>query len=157
VATLTAWMFPTPTGADEALTPLDALRHDGLVTVHDAATVSWPVDRKGPRTTTEPGFAGTAALGGAFWGLLFGLVFFVPLLGIAAGAFIGSRAFPGIDPHFIDTVRANVRPGTSALFVLSSDAVLDRVHETFPGQPAELVTTHLSPEDDARLRDAFAD
>jgi uncharacterized membrane protein len=162
MATLTAWVFSTPAGAEESLTPLEGLHEQGLVTVHDAATVTWPADRKRPTTSTGSSFAGTAALGGAFWGLLFGLVFFVPLLGMAAGAAVGaaaggSSAFAGIDEDFIDSVRAKLRPGTSALFVLSSDAVLDQLHETFPGQPAELVMTNLSSEDEARLRDAFAD
>ncbi|SLJ82524.1 Predicted membrane protein [Mycobacteroides abscessus subsp. abscessus] len=48
-------------------------------------------------------------------------------------------------------------PGTSALFVLTSDATLDRVHEEFRGRTAELITTNLSHEQEARLREVFAD
>lgn len=161
MATLTAWIFSTPTGAEESLTPLKALQEQGLVTVHDTATVSWPEGRKRPKTNHEPSYAGFATLGGAFWGLLFGLLFFVPLLGIATGAAAGraaaSRVFVGIDQDFIDSVRANVQPGTSALFVMTSDAVIDQVLDTFPGQPAELIATNLSDEEEARLREAFAD
>jgi uncharacterized membrane protein len=161
VATLTAWMFASSNGAEESLVPLEALQEQGLVNVHDAATVSWPRDRKRPITNHQSSFAGTAALGGAFWGLLFGLVFFVPLLGAAAGAVAGaavaSRVFVGVDQDVIDFVWGKVQPETSALFVMTSDAALDQVHDTFPGQPAEPVATNLSDEEEARLRDVFAD
>ena len=61
-------------------------------------------------------------MGGSFWGLLFGLIFFVPLLGAAigaaTGALAGSLTDVGIDDAFINKVRDQVTPGTSALFVL---------------------------------------
>lgn len=95
MATLTAWSFPTPIGADEALEVLDKLQGEKLITVQDAAVVSWPSDRKRPKTRQVKRYGG--ALGGGFWGLLFGLIFFVPLLGAAVGATVGalSMATPG--------------------------------------------------------------
>ena len=63
----------------------------------------------------------------------------------------------GIDDDFIKTVQANVTPGTSALFVMSSDAVLDKVREAFAGLHPELIQTNLSADEEARLRGAFAD
>ena len=101
------------------------------------------------------------ALGGGFWGLLFGLLFFVPLLGAAVGAAAGgiggAMRDVGIDDDFISTVRAKVTPGTSALFVMSSDAVLDKVSDAFAGLHAELIETNLSEEEEAKLREAFAE
>ena len=77
------------------------------------------------------------ALGGGFWGLLFGLIFFVPLLGAAigaaTGALAGSLTDVGIDDEFINKVRDQVTPGTSALFVMTSHAVVDRIQEGFAG------------------------
>jgi len=160
MATLTVWKFPTPSGADDAVATLQSLARQELVTIHDAATVSWSPERKKPKTRQLTELGGTAALGGAFWGLLFGLLFFVPLFGMAvgaaAGAIGGALGDVGIDDDFIATVRARVRPGTSALFALTSGAVIDKVHEAFVGQDAELVQTNLSNEEEARLRDAFA-
>ena len=76
-------------------------------------------------------------MGGAFWGLLFGLIFFVPLLGAAigaaSGALSGSLRDVGIDDSFINRVRDRVTPGTSALFLMSSDAVVDKVKDAFAG------------------------
>ena len=64
-----------------------------------------------------------AEVGGArrrFWGMLFDLLFFVPLLGAATGAGIGalsrSMANVGIEDNFIDGVKQRVTPGTSAPF-----------------------------------------
>lgn len=48
-------------------------------------------------------------------------------------------------------------PGTSALFLLTSDEVVDRVHDAFAGTHAELLVTNLSREQEADLRAAFDD
>jgi uncharacterized membrane protein len=42
------------------------------------------------------------------------------------------------------------------LFLLSSDAVYDKVAAEFRGTDAELIQTNLSDEQDAQLREAFA-
>jgi uncharacterized membrane protein len=160
MATLTVWKFPTVDGAEAAEETLAALQRQELITVHDAAVVSWPEGKKGPKTRQAKNLTGAGALGGSFWGLLFGLLFFVPLLGMAVGAAFGALAGSlsdvGIDDTFIDTVRAKVTPGTSALFVLTSDAVVDRVREAFEGQHMELLETNLSSEQEEKLREAFA-
>ena len=78
----------TPLGADEAESTLDELSKQGLITILDAATISWWWGKK-PKTRQLHNLAGKGALGGGFWGLLFGLLFFVPLLGVAIGAAAG--------------------------------------------------------------------
>ena len=127
----------------------------------DGAVVSWPAEAKRPKTSQLADMTGRGALGGAFWGFLFGLLFFVPLLGLAigaaAGALGGSMANVGIDKDFIEQVKAKVTPGTSALFVLSADEVGDRVLPTFERAGAELIKTNLSAEQEAQLREAFAE
>jgi uncharacterized membrane protein len=161
MATLTVWKFPTADGAEEAVRTLEQLQTQELIQVHDAAVVSWPADKKKPRTKQLHNMAGAGALGGAFWGLLFGLIFFVPLFGLAigaaAGAIGGSFADVGIDDDFIKRVREQVTPGTSALFALTSGAVVDRVREALGNFKAELLETNLSTEDEAKLREVFAE
>lgn len=161
MATLTVWEFPTAEGAQEAVRTLERLQGEQLITVHDGAVVEWPADKKKPRTRQLHNLAGAGALGGAFWGLLFGLIFFVPFFGMAigaaAGAIGGAMTDVGIDDDFIKRVRAEVTPGTSALFALTSDAVLDRVRDAFAGQQAELLETNLSGEQETKLREVFAE
>lgn len=92
--------------------------------------------------------------------MLFGLLFFMPLLGAAvgaaAGALGGKMADVGIDDDFIDSVKSKVTPGSSALFLLSADAVVDRVKDAFPNGHAELIQSNLDGEKEAKLREVFA-
>ncbi|MBS2539258.1 DUF1269 domain-containing protein, partial [Catenulispora sp. NF23] len=161
MATLTVWKFDAPDGAEKVLGELEELQKQELIRVLDGAVVSWPAEARRPRTSQLADMTGRGALGGAFWGFLFGLLFFVPLLGMAvgaaAGALGGSMANVGIDKDFIEQVKAKVTPGTSALFVLSSDEVEDRVLPTLERAGAELIKTNLSAEQEAQLREAFAE
>jgi uncharacterized membrane protein len=159
MATLTVWKYDTPEGAEQAEATLQELAKQQIITLHDAATVSWEVGKKKPKTRQLANVTGAGALGGTFWGLLFGLIFFVPLLGAAigaaTGALAGSLADVGIDDSFINKVRDQVTPGTSALFVLSSDAVVDKVKEAFAGHQGELIFTNLSSEQEQAIREVF--
>jgi uncharacterized membrane protein len=161
VATLTVWKFDTYDGADEAESILEGLATQELINVQDAAVVSWPATKKRPKTRQLHSVTGVGALSGAFWGLLFGLLFFVPILGIAvgagAGALTGSLTDVGISDDFISSVRAQIQPGTSALFVLTSDAVIDKVRDAFGELHPELITSNLSTEEEERLRELFAE
>ncbi len=161
MSTLSVWKFESPGGAAQAESILIGLSKEQLINIYDAATVEWQPGKRKPKTRQANNLTGAGAMGGAFWGLLFGLLFFVPLLGAAIGAATGalggSLADAGIDDDFIDSVKAKVTPGTSALFLLSSDGVIDKIKESFTGVEAELIHTNLSGEDEAKLRDAFAD
>ncbi|MCE7004407.1 DUF1269 domain-containing protein [Kibdelosporangium philippinense] len=161
MTTLTVWRFTTSDGADRAAGILSRLSQDNLITVHDAATVSWRTGTKKPKTRQLHNVMGTGALGGAFWGMLFGLIFFVPLLGAAVGAAVGSLTGMltdvGISDDLIRRLRADIGPGTSALFILSSDAVLDKVRMAFEPERPELMFTNLSEEEENRLRETFSE
>ncbi|WP_104106370.1 DUF1269 domain-containing protein [Nocardioides sp. 616] len=158
MATLTVWKFDNPEGAKRAEDALISLQRQQLVQVLDAATVSWPEGKKKPRTRQANDLLAPGILGGMFWGLLFGIIFFIPLIGLvvgaASGALIGGLTDIGISDDFIKDVRAKVTPGTSALFVLTSDVVIDRVHEALreEGIHGELIETNLSAKDEENLR-----
>ncbi|NYJ07549.1 DUF1269 domain-containing protein [Petropleomorpha daqingensis] len=161
MATMTVWKFPTAEGAAVAEATLKDLQRQELIQIHDAAIVSYPAGAKKPKTRQLASLAGAGALGGAFWGMLFGLIFFIPLLGLAIGAGIGaltgSMTDVGIDDSFIKKMREEIQPGTSALFVLSSNAVVDRVKEAFEGQHMVLVESNLSREQEDKLHEVFSD
>jgi uncharacterized membrane protein len=115
VATLSVWKFGTPDGADGAVRMLKGLSKQELIKVHDAATVSWPPDRKRPKTRQLHSLPRVATLGGAFWGTFFGALFLVPgvglAIGAAAGAIGGLLADAGIDEDFVGSVRRCGRAG----------------------------------------------
>ena len=92
--------------------------------------------------------------------MLFGLLFFIPLLGLAVGAAMGALAGSftdvGIDDNFIKEVRSKVTEGTSALFLMSSGAVADRIAPAVQGMKFEIMATNLSKEEEDKLRAAFS-
>src|SRR5215208_904459 len=90
VATLSVLKFNDPSGADRVLLALQGMQERQLITLKDAAVVSWPQDRKKPKTRQLSSMTGGGAAFGALWGFLFGLIFFVPLLGMAIGAGMGA-------------------------------------------------------------------
>lgn len=159
MATLSALKFTEADGADRMISRLEDLQKQELIRIEDAAVVSWPQGKRKPRTRQLNNLAGLGTMDGAFWGFLFGLIFFVPLFGAALGAAIGgmsgSMADVGIDDDFIKKVRDHVTEGTSALFLLSSDAVMDRVKEAVEGIDFEIITTNLPQEEENKLREAF--
>lgn len=161
MSTLTVFKFATESGAEHALSTLDGLQKQHLIKILDAATVVWPEGKKKPRTRQLYNVAAAGAMGGTFWGMLFGMIFFLPFLGAAIGAAIGamsgSFADIGIDDRFINDVKTKVTPGTSALFLMSTDAVVDRVTEAFKGQSIEVIASNLSSEQEAKLNAYFGE
>ncbi|MGZ0148079.1 DUF1269 domain-containing protein [Kribbella sp. WER1] len=163
MGTLTVWKFGSWDGANQAIGTLEGLAKDGVIRVHDAASVSWQPEGRRPRTRQLRGMSGAGAVGGMFWGLLFGTIFLGPVAGVAIGAATGALAGSlrdvGIDDEFIKSVRDEVTPGTSALFLLSSDEMTEKVRETFraTGLRARLIRSNLSDEQEAAIHELFAD
>jgi uncharacterized membrane protein len=163
MATLVVFKFPTAEGANTMLYTLEGLQNQQLIEIHDGAVVTWPAGASKPKTKqlSKSVTTGAGALGGAFWGFLFGLLFFIPIFGLAVGAAIGALmghfSNYGIDQNFIDQVRAKITPGTSALFLLETGAVVDRVSEAVKGQQFEIIQTNLSKEQEDKLRADFGE
>jgi uncharacterized membrane protein len=161
MATVTVLKFPTAEGAIHALDMIRDLQTHHLIKLHDAAVVSWPAGKKSPQTKqiVDAELAGVGALSGMFWGMLLGLIFATPLFGMAVGAAFGALggAFRdyGIDDDFINRVRSRVTEGTSALFLMTSEVVLDRVVDAMKGVKFEIIATNLSKEQEQNLREAF--
>jgi uncharacterized membrane protein len=160
MATVSVLKFPTADGADNVLDALAALQKDHLITIHDAAIVSWPHGKKAPKTRQLVNLVAVGTVGGLFWGMLLGVIFFTPLFGMAVGAAFGALggAFRdyGIDDDFIKRVRTTVTEGTSALFLMTTDAVVDRVADALKGTTFEVIATNLSAEQEQKLKEAFA-
>lgn len=159
MATLTVWKFDDPTTADEVRARLLELELDEAIDVHDAVVVSWPEHAEKPQTKQLSSATPMATTAGALWGFLLGAIFFVPLFGAAFGAAMGAASGAlhdfGIDDHFIETVRERVTPGTSALFVLTSDADRERVAAQLPDVSAELIATSLGVDDEQAVAELF--
>jgi uncharacterized membrane protein len=161
MATLTVFKFATPEGAGQMLEKVKSIQKMELIKIQDAAIVTWAQGQNAPKPKQLVNMAGMGAMQGAFWGMLFGLIFFVPFFGLAVGAAMGAlsgkMADYGISDEFIKTTREKVTEGTSALFLMTSDAVQDKVTEQLKGMDFELIASNLTKEQEEQLMAAFAE
>lgn len=161
MTTVTGYKFDTVGGASKMLDLVQDLTKQKLITLEDAATVTWPKGKKKPSTKHLGDMTGAGAVGGAFWGMLFGLIFFVPFFGMAVGAAMGALSGHfsnyGIDKDFIKSAQGKVTEGTSALFLMTSQAVVDKVTDAVKdsGLKFDLFYTNLSKEQEQQLREDF--
>lgn len=153
--------FDEQLAAQEMLMALHRMTAEGTLVLQDAVFVT--KNEKGKIQvveTTDPS-PGQAAWGGAFWGLLFGILLAVPIVGLAIGA--GSAALmaklidTGIDDKFIKDLRSSIEPGHVYLAVLVSHVNLEKALEEMKRYAglAEVITTNISEEAEAALGDAL--
>ncbi len=163
MATITGFKLDTADGAKKMLELVKDLNNQQLITLQDAAMVTWPKGKKKPKTKHLESLTGEGAAGGAFWGMLFGLIFFVPFFGMAVGAVMGALTGHfsnyGIDDDFIKSTQKKVTEGTSAIFLMTSGAVRDKVAESFKesGLNYEIFYTNLSNEQERQLHKDFVE
>jgi uncharacterized membrane protein len=159
MTTFTVWKFEDPGGAARAESSLQAAASDGLVTVIDHAVQSWPDDADKPDLRHSHDDSKRGAAWGALWGILGGALFFVPVAGALLGAGIGALAKAtdgtGITRGDLERIRTEVTPGTSALFMVTEDAELDRLGERFRARDATLISTNLTDAERSTLLETF--
>jgi len=134
------------------------LQKQKVITLADAAIVTRKENGK-PKVKQLQSLVGAGALGGAFWGMLIGLLFFAPWLGMAFGALGGALGGKmtdiGVDDAFIKEVGEKIEPGHSALFLLVVDATPDKLLPELQDFNATVFQTSLSNEQEAKLRETF--
>jgi uncharacterized membrane protein len=90
---------------------------------------------------------------------LAGILFFNPLIGVAAGAASGALAGAlsdyGINDDFMRDVAGVLQPGQAALFVLADRASSDRVIEAMAGFGGRVLRTNLDRTQEQKLREIF--
>src|SRR4051794_6370551 len=159
MTTFTVWKFDDPEGAARAADILENVEGDGLIKVLDHAVVSWPVGKPRPSLKQSHDLAWRDVGWGAFWGVLVGGLFFLPVLGAAAGAGVGAAVQAtsgvGIDKEHLEKIRTELTEGTSALMVVSDQGDLDRVAEHFHGMHWTLVDTNLTDAERRGLLHSF--
>jgi uncharacterized membrane protein len=129
----TAWRFPDTEGADNAVVRLKLLDSQDLINLMDIAVLRWPGYAAEPTTQEH-----------------------VHEQGGKMASMVRRLQRPVIDGAMIESVKGDLRPGTSAVVLLSSGAEIDAVVHAFEGQPIELIRSDLSVPDQDRLRQAVA-
>ena len=69
--------FDDPGRVDQVLLAMHGTQQRGLITLEDAAVVSWPEGDMKPKPRQLHSTTGAGVLSGMFWGMLLGLNFFV--------------------------------------------------------------------------------
>jgi uncharacterized membrane protein len=146
---LSVWRFDTPEAAARLLPRLERLAAAGEVRVDDAAMVAWPPGPRKPATSDLGSLNGPGALWGGFWGMVLALIFLTrlagPTFGAAAGAVAGGLCDFGVPDDFVIRVRQDVVPGTSALFVVSTQAAAERLTAELEGVATRTAHSVFSP------------
>ena len=116
--------FDSENGADMVRTKLLELNAQFLLRLDQVVEVVRKADGQ-VKVKEEPKLTGAAALGGAFWGLLIGLIFFIPVVGLAvgavSGAIVGHFSKYGMSKEFMTKIDEAIKPGQSGLFILAED------------------------------------
>jgi uncharacterized membrane protein len=98
---------------------------------------------------------------GTFWGMLIGALFLSPFFGAAlgatTGALTGALSDIGINDDFMKQVAEQLKPGTSALFVLVKSATPDKVAEHIQGTGGKIIQTSLTHEKEDKLQAVLND
>ena len=153
------WKFDTPEGAAHTESLLEDAQRDQLIKIVDHAVVSWPAGSKEPTVKQghEDRWRGTAW--GAFWGLFVGAIMTVAVVGLAAGAGLGVLAKAteklGISEEQLRSIGEGITEGTSALFLVTENANLDRLGERMRGVHMKLMQTNLTDVEQSLLRESL--
>ena len=131
-----------------------------LVALEDAVVVEKKPDGK-IKLHQMYNLTARGAVGGGFWGVLIGLIFMNPLLGLVvgagAGAVAGALSDVGINDDFMKQLAEKLTPGTSALFVLVDADLTDKVLDELRGTGGTVLQSSLSHENEAKLQAALDD
>ena len=163
---LVAVSYPDVYRAGEVCAALQRLQRDYLIDMEDAAYVTREQDGKIKLHQTQPVVrlaTGIGASRGTLWGMLIGLLFMQPLLGMAAGALLGAAtgaiagkaADFGIPDPFMKELAEKLQPGTSMLFVLFRKVTWEKVMPRISEYGGTVMHSSLTPEAEARLQSAL--
>ena len=154
MATLVVFTFRDETGAERMRDKLAGLQKLKIIRLADAVVVVRRQDGK-VKVKQAVSLVGAGAMGGAFWGMLIGLLFAAPWSGQTSDAGSGAPGDYGVDDKFIKEVAAKIEPGHSALFLLVESWTREKVMDELAGFDAEVLQISLSTEDEAKLQAAF--
>ncbi len=152
--------FDNEAKAEEVRQKILDMQKEYLIQVDDAVIATRDANGKinlhQLNNTTAQG-----ALGGAFWGMLIGWIFLMPVvgaaLGAAGGALGGALTDVGIsDDQMRSDAQAALAPGKAGLFLLISKMTTDKVLEDLKGIGGTVIRTSFDHAKDEALKAALA-
>jgi uncharacterized membrane protein len=150
--------YDNPQTARQAYEQVLRLQQEFVVDLAGLAIVDVDADGK-THVDTPKRIIGASAATGAMFGLLIGLLFFVPgmaILGGAIGALMGTLNKSGIDSEFRDRVEHLVEPGHSAVVIMAAKITEDKFAAAMQPFGGTILKTSLSGEDEKELAEELA-
>jgi uncharacterized membrane protein len=152
--------FDSEKQAEEVRDKVLAMQREYLVEVEDAVIATR--DEKGRVKLNQlmhP--AASGAVSGAFWGMLVGWLFLMPVAGAAVGATGGALGGSLVDVGINDQdmrTQANeaLKPGTAGLFLLIRKMTADKVLEDLKGVGGTVIKTSFDHAKEEALKAALA-
>jgi len=155
---LVAIVYPSEAKAEEVRQKILKLQNEYLITISDAVIAVKTGDSVKLNQLVNTTMTGAA--GGSIWGMLIGLVFLNPLLGLAlgagAGALGGALTDFGIRDQFMKDLAAKVKSGDAVLFLLIKSMTADKVLNEIKDAGGTVLKTSLDETKEQHLRDALA-
>jgi len=160
MADLVAVVFDSEKKAEEVRNTILGLQKEYLIEIGDAAIAVKTADEK-IKLNQLMNTTAVGAAGGSFWGLLIGVLFMNPLLGVAAGAASGAVAGAltdvGINDKFMKGLAAqDLKSGEAVLFVLVKKVTGDKVLDRLKGVGGRVLHTSLDHTREDALRKALS-
>lgn len=156
---LVAIVYPSEAKAEEVRQRLLNLQKEYLITISDAV-IAVKTDSGGIKLNQLVNTTSMGAVTGGFWGLLIGMIFLNPILGVAVGAASGALGGAlsdfGIDDSFMKELSASLHTGNAALFVLIKSMTADKVLNEIKDAGGTVLKTSLDDTREQALRDALA-
>lgn len=155
---LIAIVYPTESKAEEVRKRLFELQKEYLIQVGDAV-IAVKADNGTVKLNQMVNTTAAGATSGSFWGLLIGMLFLNPLVGVAvgaaSGAIGGALTDVGINDAFMKDLAGSLQPGNAALFVLIREMTADKVLKELSGYGGVVLKTSLDETKEQVLRDAL--
>lgn len=156
---LIAIVYPTEAKAEEVRQRVLNLQKEYLVQVGDAV-IATKTEKGDVKLNQLFSMTGAGATSGGFWGLLIGILFLNPLLGVAVGAASGALGGKltdvGINDKFMKELSSTLQPGNAALFLLVRQMTSDKVMKDLSQFGGTVLKTSLNEDKEQALRDALA-
>jgi uncharacterized membrane protein len=155
---LIAIVYPTEAKAEEVRQKLFELQKEYLIKLGDAV-IATKTDAGKVKLNQLVNTTAAGAASGSFWGLLIGVIFLNPLLGVmagaASGAIGGALSDVGINDPFMKDLASHLQPGNAALFVLVQEMTADKVLKEISAYGGVVLKTSLDETKEQVLRDAL--
>ena len=134
------------------------LARQQLLQLQDAA-YAWRDDKGKVRIQQAVSLTAAGASSGALWGTLIGLIFLMPVAGMAigagTGALAGKLADVGINDDTIKQIGAQLEQGKAAVFLLARSATVDKVIDAIKPFNPTVIQTNLTKDREDELVQAL--